>query len=90
MGIDHKLSSPMVPFSRPPASQWLEGTLSRARSRIKEAALTLSGAGPVGSIPAAIRGMHNGAAATFDQARADFAAAWRVFLSNREEADFQA
>jgi hypothetical protein len=31
-----------------------------------------------------------GTAATFDQARADFEAAWRVFLSNRTEADFQA
>ena len=30
-----------------------------------------------------------GAAATFDQARADFKAAWRVFLSKRTEADFQ-
>jgi hypothetical protein len=29
-------------------------------------------------------------AATFDQARADFETAWRVFLSNRSEADFQA
>jgi hypothetical protein len=27
---------------------------------------------------------------TFDQARADFEAAWRVFLSKRTEADFQA
>jgi hypothetical protein len=32
----------------------------------------------------------SGAGATFDQARADFEAAWRVFLSNRTEADFQA
>jgi hypothetical protein len=32
----------------------------------------------------------HGAAATFDQARADFEEAWRVFLSNRTEADFQA
>jgi hypothetical protein len=32
----------------------------------------------------------NGSAATFDQARADFEAAWLVFLSNRIEADFQA
>jgi hypothetical protein len=31
----------------------------------------------------------SGTAATFDQARADFEAAWRVFLSNRTEADFQ-
>jgi hypothetical protein len=32
----------------------------------------------------------NGTAATFDEARAGFEAAWRVFLSNRTEADFQA
>jgi hypothetical protein len=30
----------------------------------------------------------SGTAATFDQARADFEAAWRVFLSKRTEADF--
>jgi hypothetical protein len=30
----------------------------------------------------------SGTAATFDQARAGFEAAWRVFLSNRTEADF--
>jgi hypothetical protein len=32
----------------------------------------------------------NGTSPTFDQARADFEVAWRVFLSNRTEADFQA
>ena len=32
----------------------------------------------------------DGTAATFEQARADFEAAWRVFLSKRTEADFQA
>jgi hypothetical protein len=32
----------------------------------------------------------SGTAAIFDQARADFEAASRVFLSNRTEADFQA
>src|SRR5260370_6167930 len=32
----------------------------------------------------------NGTAATFDEARADFEAAWQVFLSKRTEADFQA
>jgi hypothetical protein len=31
----------------------------------------------------------SGTAATFDKARADFEAGWRVFLSNRTEADFQ-
>jgi hypothetical protein len=32
----------------------------------------------------------DGTAATFDQARVDFEAAWWVFLSSRTEADFQA
>jgi len=31
----------------------------------------------------------NGTAATFDEARADFEAAWQVFLSNRTDADLQ-
>ena len=35
-------------------------------------------------------GQQNGTAATFDEARADFEGAWRVFLSKRTEADFQA
>jgi hypothetical protein len=32
----------------------------------------------------------NGSAVTLDQAKTDFEAAWRVFLSKRTEADFQA
>jgi hypothetical protein len=32
----------------------------------------------------------NGSAAAFDQARADFEAAWKVFFAKRSEADFQA
>jgi hypothetical protein len=32
---------------------------------------------------------HSGTAATFDQARADFESAWKIFLSNRTEADFR-
>jgi hypothetical protein len=32
---------------------------------------------------------HNGTAATFDAARAQFEQAWRVFLSTRTERDFQ-
>jgi hypothetical protein len=31
----------------------------------------------------------DGTAATFDQARVEFEDAWRVFLSNRTEADFE-
>jgi hypothetical protein len=40
-----------------------------------------------GSHPREIR---SATAATFEQARADFEAAWPVFLSKRTEADFQA
>jgi hypothetical protein len=32
----------------------------------------------------------SGTAVTFDQARADFVRAWKIFLSKRTEADFQA
>jgi hypothetical protein len=32
----------------------------------------------------------SGTAETFDQARSDFEAAWKVFLANRTKADFQA
>ena len=39
-----------------------------------------------GSEPAECR---SGTAASLDEARAGFEAAWRVFLSNRTEADFQ-
>ena len=42
------------------------------------------------SIRAVIRGREtHGTAATFDQARVEFEEAWRVFLSNRTESDFQ-
>lgn len=34
------------------------------------------------------REITDGTAPTFEEARADFEAAWRVFLSNRTEADF--
>src|ERR1700704_1957354 len=44
-----------------------------------------------GFYPGSHPGEHqNGTAATFDQARSDFEAAWKVFLANRTEADFQA
>jgi hypothetical protein len=43
-----------------------------------------------GFYPGSHPGEHqSGTAATFDQARAAFEAAWRVFLANRTEADFQ-
>jgi hypothetical protein len=32
----------------------------------------------------------SGTSATFDEARAEFGSAWKIFLSNRTEADFQA
>jgi hypothetical protein len=44
-----------------------------------------------GFYPGSRPGEHRyGTAATFDRARADFETAWRMFLSNRTEADFQA
>jgi hypothetical protein len=44
-----------------------------------------------GFYPGSHPGEHqSGTAATVDRARADFEVAWRVFLSNRTEADFQA
>jgi hypothetical protein len=43
-----------------------------------------------GFYPGCSPGEHtNGAAPTFDQARAEFEEAWQVFLSNRTEADFR-
>src|SRR6266851_4808770 len=44
-----------------------------------------------GFYPGSHPGEHqNGTAATFDEARADFEAAWQIFLSTRTETDFQA
>ena len=40
-----------------------------------------------GSRPGEIQ---SGTSATFEDARAEFASAWKIFLSNRTEADFQA
>ena len=40
-----------------------------------------------GSHPGEIQ---SGTSATFDEARAGFGSAWKIFLSNRTEADFQA
>jgi hypothetical protein len=48
------------------------------------------GAGPAAFIPAIIRACTNGSAETFEQARAEFEAAWKLFLANRTKADFQA
>jgi hypothetical protein len=43
-----------------------------------------------GFYPGCHPGEHqDGTAATFDEARADFEAAWKVFLAKRTEADFQ-
>ena len=63
--------------------------LSRAASAIRSAEPQwqwLCGFYP-GSNPGEQRG---GTAGTFDQARAEFEAAWRVYLPKRSEADFQA
>jgi hypothetical protein len=44
-----------------------------------------------GRYPGSRRGeIQSGTSATFDEARADFESAWKIFLSNRTEADFQA
>jgi hypothetical protein len=44
-----------------------------------------------GFYPGSQPGEHqHGTAVTFDQARADFEGAWRIFLANRTETDFQA
>ena len=43
-----------------------------------------------GFYPGSHPGEHqSGTATTFDEARADFEAAWQIFLSKRTEADFQ-
>jgi hypothetical protein len=43
-----------------------------------------------GFYPGSEPGEHrHGTAVTFDQARADFEGAWRIFLANRTETDFQ-
>jgi hypothetical protein len=52
--------------------------------------MSISGVGTAVSIRVGARGeCQSGAAATFDEARADFESAWRVFLSKWTEADFQ-
>ena len=53
--------------------------------------MRIRGSGVAGFCPGSEPGeQQNGTAATFDEARADFEGAWRVFLSKRTEADFQA
>jgi len=50
----------------------------------------IPGSGVADSIPAVTpRECTSDTSETFDQARADFEAAWAVFLSKRTEADFQ-
>jgi hypothetical protein len=59
--------------------------------RVSNPAATDSWEWTCGFYPGSQPGEHrHGTAATFYQARADFEAAWRIFLSNRSEADFQA
>jgi hypothetical protein len=43
----------------------------------------------VASIPAHPRECTHGTAASFEEARAAFEAAWSILLSNRTEADFE-
>jgi hypothetical protein len=63
------------------------GTIAR---RVGNPASTDSWEWTCGFYPGSQPGEHrHGTAATFDQARADFEGAWRIFLANRTEADFQ-
>jgi hypothetical protein len=63
------------------------GTIAR---RVGNPANTDSWEWTCGFYPGSQPGEHrHGTAATFDQARADFEAAWRTFLASRTEADFQ-
>jgi hypothetical protein len=65
-----------------PARSWRASAIRRIPSR---------GNGAGAFIPVVDPGeCTGGTAETFDEARADFEAAWKVFLSNRTEADFQA
>jgi hypothetical protein len=50
----------------------------------------IHGSGAAVSIQAPIRANIRTAAASFEEARADFEEAWQVFLAKRTEADFQA
>jgi len=61
-----------------------------ARSRSAAAAHTTKIRGSGVAVSIRDREQQNGTAATFDEARADFEGAWRVFPSKRTEADFQA
>ena len=68
-------------------------TWSSARSPHASAtpALLPNGNGAAASIRAARPGeCTGGTAATFEEARADFESAWRMFLAKRTTADFQA
>jgi hypothetical protein len=63
------------------------GTIAR---RVGNPANTDSWKWTCGFYPGSQPGEHrHGTGATFDQARADFEAAWRTFLASRTEADFQ-
>ena len=98
-GIGFHLNAPMPDLTRRPdphrAYSWLihygdvhVGTISRCVGNpgAAEAWQWRCGFYP-GSHPGEQRG---GTAGTFDQARAAFEAAWRVYLPKRSEADFQA
>ncbi len=65
---------------------------ARSRSAPAFRMTKIGGDRPAASVPAVTRGnaCTGGSAATFDHACANFEAAWRVFLSKRTEADFQA
>jgi len=64
---------------------------ARSRSALEIPRAQIPGNGIAASIRARVLGeCTSGTAVTFGQARAAFESAWRVFLSKRTEADFQA
>ena len=69
----------------------ITATSTSARFRSVPAFPTIRTAGACGSYPGSEPGQHvTGTAATFEEAREGFEAAWQVYLARRTEADFQA
>ena len=88
-------NSPAADRLMPPRSVGTSTTVTCTPARSRSAAGSPYDEDPwewtCGFYPGSHPGEHqNGTAATFDEARVDFESAWRVFLSNRTEADFQA
>jgi hypothetical protein len=88
-------SSPAAAHSNPLTNAGMSITVTRTSARFALRAGMPPGEDPwdwnCGFYPGSHPGeCTDGTAATFKRARADFEKAWRVFLSKRTEADFQA